>query len=152
MASSLDPSHPKQKLFFFAAEDLDDTIRAKIRDFVLRLASLRSWLNGPARFVHDREQPTDVSGGDKPVETVGGYLEIYSALPPLTLPREIDLQHFDEVRALVDEVSAFSQEHCLAFAFQLDETFVGSVIDGEMDRLLAEGLLVEWERQLSLRR
>ena len=141
-------NHPKQKLLFFVAQDLDDDIRASVRDFVLRLALLRRWLNGPPRFVISREERTDTSRGDMPVETVGAYLEIYSALPPLTLPREIDLQHLDEVTALVGAVRDFSREHSLAFEFELDGTFVGAITDGEMDRSLAEGLLGEWRRQL----
>jgi hypothetical protein len=144
------PNHPKQKLLFFVAQDLDDTIRANVRDFVLRLASLRRWLNGPPRFVNSRDEPADTSRGDMPVETVGGYLEIYSALPPLTLPRETDLQHLDEVTALVNALRDFSREQSLAFELALGDTFVGAVTDGEMDRSLAEGLLGEWRRQLGV--
>jgi hypothetical protein len=144
----VDPNHPKQKLLFFVAQDLDDDIRSRVRDFVLRLASLRRWVNGPPRFVSSREEPRDTSLGDMPVETVGAYLEIYSALPPLTLPREIDLRHLDEVTTLVDAVRDFSREHSLAFEFELEGTLVGSIKDGQIDRLLAEGLLGEWRRQL----
>jgi hypothetical protein len=140
--------HPKQKLLFFLAQDMDDTTRAKMRDFVLRLASLRRWLNGPPRFVNIQDEPEDASQGDIPVETLGGYIEIYSALPPWRLPREIELQHLDEVVALVAALRAFSHEHALVFELELDGTFVGSITNGEMDHLLAEGLLGEWKRQL----
>ena len=150
MPTSVAPNHPKLKLLFFVAQDLDDTIRANVRDFVLRLASLRRWLNGPPRFVNSRDEPADASRGDTPVETVGGYLEIYSALPPWTLPRELDLQHLDEVTTLVNALRDFSREHGLAVEFELGDTFVGAITDGEMDRSLAEGLLGEWRRQLGV--
>ena len=150
MADTVAPNHPKQKLLFFVAQDLDDSIRANVRDFVLRLASLRQWLNGPPRFVNSRDEPADTSQGDMPIETVGGYVEIYSALPPWTLPREIDLQHLDEVMALVRSLRGFSREHSLAFELELDGTFVGGITDGELDRVLAEGLLGEWKRQLGV--
>jgi hypothetical protein len=83
-----------------------------------------------------------------PVETFGGCLEIYSARPPWSLPREIDRQHLDEVTALVTAVGGFSRQHKLAFEFELDGTFVGAISDGELDRSLSEGLLGEWKRQL----
>jgi hypothetical protein len=85
-----------------------------------------------------------------PVETVGGFLEIYSALPPLTLPREIDLQHLDEVTALVNALRDFSREFSLSIEFELDGELIGAIDNGEMDRSLAEGLLGEWRRQLGV--
>ena len=66
----------------------------------------------------------------------------------MVLPREIDLQHLDEVTALVNAVRDFSREQGLAFEFELDGEFVGAITDGEMDRSLGEGLLGEWRRQL----
>ena len=91
-----------------------------------------------------------MSKGDMPVESVGACLELYSAMPPLQLPREVDLQHFNEVTNLVAALQEFSRENKLAFELELDGTFVGSVTDGEMDRSLAQGLLSEWKRQLEL--
>lgn len=88
--------------------------------------------------------------GDVPVETLGGYLEIYSALPPWKLPREIDQKHLEEVTALTSALTDFSHEHSLAFEFELSDTFVGSIEDGKMDRSLSEGLLGEWRRHLGV--
>jgi len=150
MPTSIAPNHPKRKLLFFVAQDLDDSIRTNARDFVLRLASLRRWLNGPPHFVNSREEPEDTSRGDMPVETLGGYLEIYSALPPWTLPREIHLQHLDEVTALVNALRDFSREYSVSIEFEFDGELIGAIDDGEMDRSLAEGLLGEWKRQLGV--
>src|SRR3989442_15628533 len=119
MPASVAPNHPKQKLLFFVGKDLDASVRANVRNFVLSLASLRRWLNGPPRFVNTRDEPADTSRGDMPVETVGGYLEIYSARAPWTLPREIDVQHLDEATALVSALRDFSRQHSLAFEFEL---------------------------------
>ena len=150
MPTTIAPSHPKRMLLFFVAQDLDDAIRAKVRDFVLRLASLRHWVNGPPRFVNSRDEPSDASRGDLPVETVGGYLEIYSTLPPWTLPRELEIQHLEEVAALVNALREFSGEQGLSIELELDGELVGAIDDGKMDRSLTEGLVGEWRRHLGL--
>ena len=148
MPSIISADHPKQNLLFFVAQDVSDSMRAKVGEFVLKLASLRQWLIESPRFVDVRDEPADTSRGDMPVETLGGCLEIYSARPPWTLPREIDRQHLDEVTALVTALREFSRQNNWTFEFELDGTFVGSIADGELDRALSEGLLGEWKRQL----
>ena len=148
MQSTISADHPKQTLLFFVAQDVNDPIRTKVRDFVLKLASLRHWLNWAPRFVDVLDEPLDTSRGDLPVETLGGCVEIYSARPPWTLPGEIDRQHLDEVTALVAALREFSSRHHLSFELELDDTFVGAITDGEYDRSLSEGLLGEWKRQL----
>jgi hypothetical protein len=97
MPNPVSPNHPKQKLVFYVSQTVDDDVKSEIRDFVISVASLRNWLNGPPVFVNSR-QPVESNRGDMSVQTLGGYLEIYSALPPLNLPREIDLQHLTKLR------------------------------------------------------
>jgi hypothetical protein len=43
-----------------------------------------------------------------------------------------------------------SREHNLAFDLELDDKFVGSIVAGDMDRTLSEGLLGEWRRGLGV--
>jgi len=147
MNSGITKDHPKQKLLFFVAQGLDESVRAAVRNFVLRLASLRPWLNGPPRFVNVHEE---VDPGETPIETVGGYLEIYSAWPPWTLPREIDLQHLDEVTTLVTELCAFSRQFGVAIELELEGDLVGEIQKGEKNGQLADGLLGEWRGHLGL--
>jgi hypothetical protein len=144
------PGHPKQRLLFFVAQDIDATIRRRVEEFVSNLATLRVWINGPPQLVSTVEEPEDASRGDLPIETLGGILELYSALPPLKLPRDLDLQHLAEVSRLVSELREFSREHGLAFELELDGVHVGSIVDGRPDRLVEEGLLGEWRRQLEV--
>jgi hypothetical protein len=148
--ATLAQDHPKQRLLFFLAQEFDDGIQGTIRGFVLRLALLRRWLNGAPRFVDLHEEPEDPSREDQPIDTVGGYIEIYSAYPPWTLPREIELQHLDEVTALVNALCDLSREHELAFELELDDKFVGSIVFGTMNVTLSVGLLGEWRRVLGV--
>ena len=141
-------NHPKRKLLFFVAQDIDDNIRVNVRDFVLRLASRRRWINGAPRFVNSVDEPADTSRGDIAVETVGGFLEIES--PPLMLPREIALQYLDEVIALIEALCDFSREYSLSIEFEFDGELIGAIDEGEMDHSLADGLLGEWRRHLKL--
>jgi hypothetical protein len=142
------PNHPKQKLLFFVVSDLDDTIRADMKTLVGSLAASRDWVIGPPLFVDTREEPQDTSGDDVAIETVGGYLEIHTAWPPWKLPREIDLQHLDEVEQLVGALGDLSRLRKLEIEFELAGTFVGAIEEGEMDRSLSVGLLGEWRRHL----
>jgi hypothetical protein len=142
------PGHPTQKLLFTIVSDLDDTIRADMKTLVHELAASRQWVIGPPQFVDSKEEPQHTSGNDVVIETVGGYLEIYSAWPPWKVPRDIDLQHLDEVEGLVAALRDLSRRRKLEIEFELDGTFVGAIVEGEMDRLLSVGLLDEWRRHL----
>jgi len=88
-------------LLFFVAEDVDETIRANVRDFVLDLAGRRQWLNGPPRFVYTRNEGVDAAPDDPVIETVGGYLETCSGPLPANLPRELGLRHLEDRTVVV---------------------------------------------------
>jgi len=145
----LPSSHPTQKLLFFVAQDITDEIRGEVRRFVARVAASREWVIRPPKIVDATDAPEN-SEIDRPVETVGGFLEIYSALPPAVLPREIDAQHLEEVTALIEALSDFARKEHLAFEFELDGNFVGAIDDGKLDRCLREGLLGEWKNHLGI--
>jgi len=132
------------------AEDFDDRIRDRLREFVLELRGLTEWVIGPPQFVDMQEEVADSSPGDFPVETLGAYLELYTAVKPWTLPRDIDVQHLEEVRQVVSAVCRFSEQCGVVFEFELDGTFVGVVENGAPDKTLKQGLLEAWERQLGL--
>lgn len=144
MLKTVSPDHPKQKLLFYVAQDVDESVRNTIHQLVDRLANSRSWVIAPPRFVDVEDS------GETPVETVGGELEIYSALASVGLARDVDRQHFDEVVSVVDAVKTLSAQAGLAFEFELDGNFVGAIEDGELDRSLRVGLLEEWKKHLSV--
>ena len=132
--------HEKQKLIFYVAQDLDQSIRSNVQQLVNEVAASRIWSVTPPRFIDE----IDESGA----EVVGGILEIYSALPPNILPIEMDSKNLDDVEALVGAVKKLSENESLSFEFQLDTTFVGAIEDGVIDRVLLDGLLVPWRNHL----
>jgi len=146
MISSVSPDPPRQKLVFFIAQDVDDELRLKVREFVQQLAGTRHWLNGPPRFVDEVDDTPSSDPDDLPIESLGGYIEIFSAWPPWKVPRDVDIQHLREAEHLVAALCHFSRQNGLTIEMQLDEKFVGEIQNGEMDVLVAEVLLGEWRR------
>lgn len=130
----------KQKLIFYVAQDLDQSIRSNVQQLVNKVAASRIWSVTPPSFIDE----IDESG----TEVVGGILEIYSALPPSLLPIEMDSKNLDDVEALVGAVKKLSENESLSFEFQLDTTYVGAIEDGVIDRVLLDGLLVPWRNHL----
>ena len=130
----------KQKLIFYVAQDLDQSIRSNVQQLVNEVAASRIWRVTPPSFIDE----IDESG----TEVVGGILEIYSALPPNLLPIEMDSKNLDDVEALVGAVKKLSENESLSFEFQLDTTYVGAIEDGVIDRVLLDGLLVPWRNHL----
>jgi hypothetical protein len=147
MPSELAFDHPKQKLLFYVAQDFGDDFPPMMQRVVTEIGRGRDWLIGPPVFMDELH----ASNLGTPVRTVGGVLEIYSALPPWELPIDIDQQLLEEVTWLVEALRQFSATQRLAIEFELDGTFVGSVEDGRADRTLSDGLLGEWQRGLKMR-
>ncbi|ROM43526.1 hypothetical protein BK648_16545 [Pseudomonas poae] len=134
----------KQKLIFYVAQDLDQSIRSNVQQLVNEVAASRIWSVTPPSFIDE----IDESGA----EVVGGILEVYSALPPNILPIEMDSKNLNDVEALVGAVKKLSEKENLSFEFQLGTTFVGAIEDGVIDRVLLEGLLVPWRNHIKEKR
>ena len=143
----ISPDHPKQRLLFFVSQNADESLRRQTKALVLDLANRKSWVNGPPRFVDEWETPSPASG-DAAIETLGGYIELYSAVRPWSLKRGVDQAHLEEVEDLVAALQALSLKNAVCVEFELDGKFVGAIENGIPDRLLEEGLLGEWRRNL----
>lgn len=101
--------HAKQKLIFYVAQDLDQTIKSDVQQLVEELAASRVWSIAPPSLIDE----IDENG----LEVVGGMLEIYSALPPNILPLDVDVKNLDEVEELISAVRDLSEKvsHLLNF-------------------------------------
>jgi hypothetical protein len=148
MTTYLTSEHPKQQLLFYVVSDVGEAARDGVRRAVEALATTRSWVLAPPRFV-DSCDPAPEGSGDADIETVGGRLEIYSAQPAASLPKEVDLAHLEEVEAVVEALRLLSKQQGLSFEFELDGTYVGGIENGELNKVLREGLLSEWRKHLT---
>ena len=97
---------PIQKLLFFVAQDFEDSLVEIIERFVQDLSRSRDWSVAAPVFVNESADE---------VITLGGYLSIYSALPPHDLPTELDRRNLDEVKDLISGLRKLSQEQDIDF-------------------------------------
>jgi tetratricopeptide (TPR) repeat protein len=144
MTPRIDPEHPKHTLLFFLEQDINNTSRKKVREFIESIAGIKEWVIGPPCFVDERQD-----NGDKtPIETVGGYIELHPSWAPWQLPPEIDLQQLQNVEVLVAALCQFSRENKLSFAFELEGDETGRIDDGVADEMLTTGFIREWRRTI----
>lgn len=140
-------THPRQRLLFFLVQGRDASSRDTMVGLVSGLERSRDWLLGPPRTIdvfemyHSRE-------GDLRIDTLGGELEICSALGPVALPDDVDAVFLSEVRTVVEAVRRTSKDYGLCCGFELDDTYVGTIEDGDADATLQLGLLDSWHERL----
>ena len=143
----IDPKHAKQKLLFYISDDIDNEEDVlAMRDVVREVAASRKWVIAPPVFLNEVEEDDEAGS----LRTVGGFFELYSALPPWgdALPKEIDRAHLEEVKSVLDALAGFSTATGHEIAFELDEAQIGWIENGVIDNSLREGLLAEWEKSL----
>jgi len=146
---AISPHHPRHKLAFYVDQEVDFEIRAAVSDFVGRIASSRNWSLRAPEYFDIHKVPEDQTRGDCCTDDVGGFIEIYSGWPPWSVPREIDIRQFEEVKALLRALEAFSRERGLDFEVHFAGEVIGRVANGRT-RGVQEMLLHEWGRSLGL--
>ncbi|MGP1384150.1 MAG: hypothetical protein ACTS2F_11370 [Thainema sp.] len=141
----LPADHPKQLLLFFIDSELNDTVVQKMRLLVEQLSEQHDWLIDKPTFCDESD-----TGSDESIRTVGGFLEIYSALPPWNeqLPCEVDAAHLKEVKVLVRALEVYSKETESTVALELDNVQIGWIEAGVSDSGIKETFLEEWEQNL----
>ena len=139
---AVDPQHPKQEFSCAVLAPSDGLLEARLREIVAALSAARSWTIGPPEFARF---------GDDEDAACGVILDLYSAHPPwgARLPRDIDRMQFEEVSVLVRALSDLSHDTGDEIECHLGDTYVGSIVAGRPDQLIAEGLLGEWARVLA---
>ena len=82
--------------------------------------------------------------------TVGGELDLYSALPPWgsQLPLEVDRANLEDAEQVVAAMAEFSRGTATRIVFSLNDEDMGSIDKGVGDRGITVGLLGEWRRVL----
>lgn len=144
----LDPNHPKQELSCMVLAPGDAALEGRLRVLLSRLESGRRWTIAPPQFTRFGDE-----GAGEDVN-LGVILDVYSGHPPWgdRLPVDVDAVQLEEVRALIEALAGLSRDLGEEIECHLGDTYVGSIEQGTPDRLIREGLLAEWERQLESRR
>ncbi len=145
MVFYLNSEHPKDALLFYIASRPDDGVIEEMGKLIDSLASARSWVIHPPYFVHQEEEMLDPQTG-KPIVTVGGLLEMYTAHGSWrnVLPREVDEAHYEECRLLIERVADLSRRTGIELHFEFQGELVGSMVAGELDDELATQFLGTW--------
>ncbi|NEQ42485.1 MAG: hypothetical protein F6K00_02545 [Leptolyngbya sp. SIOISBB] len=140
--------HPKQSFLFFIDDEINELKVSKMKLMISEITDKYNWINGAPKFVDDCQEFED---GD--FLTIGGELEIYSALPPWgdRLPKEVDTIHLNEVKILINYLEKYSKETDSTISIEIDGTQIGWIENGISDTGITETLLMEWEKILKER-
>ncbi len=137
--------HPTNLLYIVVDSELHDDVMRKFEEWLSALPTQRSWVIDSPELIDYFDESGSL--GDSS-HTFGCGLRMYSALPPWgeKLPKEVDLQHLQEVEFLIEELAALSKQSGCNFRVQLDRTPVGTIVRGELDEGIKVGLLGEWRK------
>ena len=132
--------HPIDHLVVLVEGTASASIATVMQRLALDLSGRRTWVIGPPEYLDDMDPHRG--------RTVGLALPMYTALPPwgAELDREVDRAHLEDVKELIDEICRVSEEHGIGFDVELADEVIGAVESGQMDKLLKDGLIGEWER------
>ncbi len=133
----LDAMIMTQKLLAYLSSDFTEDDVVALEGVAKRLIAEGRWLVEPPVFVDDTDSSSCTRPEDEPVRTVGVVLTVNSLGEAPETP-------VTELERLLDALSAFSRERQVELELLLDDTYVGEIRDGNLDRLLREGLLEQW--------
>jgi hypothetical protein len=131
---------PLQQFTFHFPEPVEKGTAEAFEKLIAGLATARTWTVAAPSIFKERDE---VIG-----ELLGGSLDIHSATGHVKLPKEVDAREFEDVHLLVQALQRLSREQHVDIHFYLGDTFVGTIQHGELDKMLKEGLIGEWQRAL----
>ena len=139
-------NHPRVTVCFLLNGTLSDIIASSFEEMLGAVSRTRDWVIAPPELIDF----IDILNDGREVQTYGSFLEIYSALPPWgeKLPRKLDESHLEEVSLLVSNIQKISSQFECCFSLQMDDTLIGHIRRGEIDRSIQTGLLDEWRKSL----
>ncbi|HEY3357891.1 MAG TPA: hypothetical protein VGQ83_31860 [Polyangia bacterium] len=123
-------------LAYFSSDFTEEDVGA-LEMLVDGLAQSGRWNLGPPLFVNETDSSSCTRPEDEPIRTVGVLLRVTSR-------GDVPATPVSEAQRLFDALATFSRERQLELEVQLDETYVGEIRSGQMDRVLREGLLERW--------
>jgi hypothetical protein len=127
---------PQELLAYFSSDFTEDDVNG-LKMVAEALAASSRWPLGPPLFVNETDSSSCTRPEDEPIRTVGILLRVTARGEPPATP-------VSEAVRLLDALAASSRDRRLELEVQLDETYVGKIGSGQMDRVLREGLLERW--------
>jgi hypothetical protein len=137
-----------QPLLFALVPNFTEAEVARVRDEVEAIALVRSWALAPPEFVDETDSSSCSLPEDQPIRTVGCVLFV----PREAASKEQDRVALEDVEAVLEMFRVLSSETHVEVEVQIDETVVGSIEDGVLDRSISQGLLEPWKSALNLTR
>lgn len=136
------PFGATQNLIFFLEDNASNEKTDLLKNFISSMQGKRNWLHSPPEYM---EFIDSIDGHE--AQIIGGKIEILS-FDNGKLPLELDRSTLHDVKFLINGISELSRKESIEFVFELDQDFVGSIKNGNMDRCLSEAFLGEWERSI----
>ncbi len=128
-------------------DDFTEDHVTRVQLLVQHLGKTRRWPLGRPWFFDEVDESSVTRPGDVPIRTVGGAVPLRRPGPELE-PKD-DASDLATARKVIERLSDFGSALGLSSELQLGGQYVGRIDNGVPDRLVAEGLLGEWERSVS---
>jgi hypothetical protein len=126
-----------QALLAYVTSDVTDGDVVALNALAASMAQAETWTVGPPRFVDEVDDSSGSKPEDEPVRTMGIVL-------PVSSPGAIPETPVSEPERFLAALADLSRARKIDFEVLLDDTYVGEISSGEMDRLLRDGLLAQW--------
>ncbi|MEM1416880.1 MAG: hypothetical protein AAGH15_18425 [Myxococcota bacterium] len=133
-------------LTFCLVDDFDEDSVMRVRLLVGHVGKKGRWPVGRPSFFDEVDADSATRPDDVPIRVVGGAVPLRRPGPSLS--HRHDREDFERASTVVQRLTEFAKVVGVAFELYLGGQYVGRVQPDGPDRLVAEGLLGEWERSL----
>ncbi|WP_175190432.1 MULTISPECIES: hypothetical protein [Burkholderia] len=134
----------QRPLVAIISSDFDENDVARFQSIVGSL-SAHKWSNGLPQFFDEVDDEGCTRPEDVPVRSVGCVLFF-----PTNAIRDqvVEQSSYSDVSSLIGFLKAYSRDTGVEFEIEIDRTYVGTIENGEANRVLEVGLLESWRMSI----